>query len=242
MIIGTIIQARMGSTRLPGKVLKEIEGKPMLWHIVYRLTMSTLIKKIIVATSTHTKDDAIAKFCKQERIPYFRGSEDDCLERYYQAAKENMLDVITRITADCPLIDPVVTDRVISAYFNESGGDCASNVIKRTYPRGLDTEVFSFSCLQRVYKAAKTAREREHVTIFMHEHPERFRLISVENDVDLSGMRWTVDEEADLRFVKEIYKRLSARGNFFLTNDVLKILELEPEIKQINKEVEQKNK
>ncbi len=239
--IAAIIQARMGSTRLPGKVLIPINDRPVLWHVHARLSKCRLIGKIIVATSTERKDDPIAGFCADNKISCFRGSEDDVLGRYYQAAKAFGADAIVRITADCPLIDPEVTDRVISAYL-DGGNDCAgaSNVIKRTFPRGLDTEVLSFSALSQIQAKASEANQREHVTTILYQHPETYKVVSVENSENLADLRWTLDEPADLKFIMEIYKRLYSPGHIFLMSDILNVIRKEPDLLKINNEVRQK--
>ncbi|MCK4852251.1 MAG: glycosyltransferase family protein [Candidatus Omnitrophica bacterium] len=236
-----VVQARMGSTRLPGKALMDIEGHPMLWHVVNRLGYCGSIDNIVVATSSDKKDDDIERFCVGHGIDFYRGSEEDVLDRYYRASIVSRADVVVRITADCPLIDPQVSDKVISGYLkNESVFEAASNTLKRTYPRGLDTEVFSFSALERAWKEARKDYEREHVTAYIYEHPDRLKVYSVENDSDLSHLRWTVDEGPDLTFVREIYKRLYTRGQVFLMQDVLGILREEPALADVNKHVAQK--
>jgi len=236
-----IVQARMRSTRFFGKVLEDIEGKPMLWQVINRLRHSRLLHDIVVATSVNHQDDVIEEFCKTGNICYFRGSENDVLQRYYNAATKFEAELIVRVTSDCPLIDPNVVDRVISSYLeNSENYDYASNTIKRTYPRGLDTEVFPYKILERCYEKATRGYEREHVTAYIYEHPDMFILLNVENNQNLSHLRWTVDEELDLRFVREIYKRLNKRNSFFM-EDILRVLEKEPSLSEINKGVEQKS-
>jgi spore coat polysaccharide biosynthesis protein SpsF len=218
-----------------------ILDSPMLWYIFERLKKSTFITKLLVATSLNKKDGAIVDFCGQNHIECYRGSETDVLDRFYQAARVFRADIIVRFTADCPLIDPAVADKVIEEYLkNTASFDGASNVIKRTYPRGLDTEVFSMSSLEKAHKEAKDNYYREHVTAFMYGYPAVFKFISVENEQDLSDLRWTVDEEADLRFVKEVYARLYRKDKIFTVLDVLRILEQEPALIEINKNVIQK--
>ena len=236
-----IIQARMGAARLPGKVLMEIEGKPMLWHIVERLKHSALIDRIIVATTEDKKDDPIEELCLKNRIDLYRGSEDDVLDRYYRAAKEYSVKNIVRITGDCPLVDYQIADYVISKHSeSDAGADCACNVIKRTYPRGLDVIAVSFGALEKTWKEAKEPHHREHVTAYLFEHPEKFKILNVEHAEDLSNLRWTVDEENDLVFVRGVYKRLYSKNKKFLMGDVLKVLEYEPALVDINKDVKQK--
>lgn len=239
--ITAIIQARMSSNRLPGKVLKDIEGKPMLWHVVNRVKRSKRIKKLIIATTTNKNDDVIENFCKRYNIDFYRGSENDVLDRYYRAAKLWRSDIVVRITADCPLIDYQIIDEVISSYLkNENNLDGASNTIKRTYPRGLDTEVISFSILETVWKVAKRDYQRAHVTIYIYENIGQFKLHSVENEENTSHFRWTVDEEKDLKFVREIYNILYREEKIFLMKDILNLLEEKPYLIEINKDVKQK--
>jgi len=238
--IVAIIQARMGSTRLPGKILEDIEGKPMLWHVVNRIGFSKMINKIVVATTLNKIDDLVENLCKKNNVDCYRGSEVDVLDRYYNAAKEWCADVVVRITSDCPLIDPMVADKVILAYLkNENSFDGSSNTIKRTYPHGLDVEVISYDTLERACEEAKKDYQREHVTIYIYENPSKFKILNVENNKDLSCLRWTVDEKKDLEFVREIYKLLHNKS-MFLMDDIIDLLERNPSIKEINKDVEQK--
>ena len=211
-----IVQARMNSKRLPGKVLMDIAGRPMLWHVINRIKHSKYVNKTIIATTTNKDDKQIEDFCKTYDIDLYRGNEDDVLDRYYQCAELWNADTIVRITADCPLIDSEIVDEVIYSYLkNKDNFDGSSNTIKRTYPRGLDTEVISFSTLKRIWNNAKKDYQREHVTIYIYEHTRQFKLYSVENDIDLSHCRWTVDEKKDLKFIKEIYKSLYQEENIF---------------------------
>jgi len=236
-----IIQARMGAERLPGKVLMDIVGRPMLWHIINRVRHSKYINKIIIATTTNKDDDQIENFCKTYNIDFYRGNEDDVLDRYYQAAELWNTDIIVRITSDCPLIDSDVINKVIYSYLkNKNNFKGASNVIRRTYPRGLDTEVISFSTLERVWNDAKKDYQREHVTIYIYEHTRQFKLYSVENNKNLAHYRWTVDEKKDLEFVREIYKLLYREENIFLMKDILNLLKIKPHLREINKDVKQK--
>lgn len=235
-----IIQARMGSTRLPGKIIKEIVRKPMLGHVIERLRKSRLINEIVIAT-TKNKNNPILKITQDYGVKIFIGSEEDVLDRYYQAARRYKDDVIVRITSDCPLIDPEVVDKVIKYFINsEDKIDYVSNTLKRSYPLGLDTEVFSFMALEKAWQEAKETYQREHVTPYIYEHPEIFRLANVENSEDLSYLRWTVDEERDLEFVRKVYERLYKEDEIFLMQDVLNLLKKEPQLMEINKEVKQK--
>ena len=232
-MIVAIVQARMGSTRLPGKVLKDVSGYPLLWHVVDRLHMAKNLDKIVVATSTSPLDDSISDFCGKEGISCYRGSEDDVLDRYYGAAKHFVADIIVRITADCPLIDPRVLDKVVEVYLSE-GCDYASNTIKRTYPDGLDVEVFSFQSLENASLHALLASEREHVTPYIWKNPHLFKICQVTQECDLSSLRWTVDQPQDLEFVRAVYRHLYQSKKIFLTKDILRLIEEHPEYQDIN--------
>jgi glutamate-1-semialdehyde aminotransferase/spore coat polysaccharide biosynthesis protein SpsF (cytidylyltransferase family) len=223
-----IVQARMGSTRFPGKTLAEIEGRPMLWHVVNRARRARLIDKVVVATTDQPADDPIAELCHDEGIPCFRGSEDDVLDRFYRAAQKHAADVVVRITADCPLIDPVVIDEIVSR-FNAGDCDYISNTFRYTFPDGLDTEVFSFEALDRAWREARKPSEREHVTPYLRTG--KFRTANVMSGAaeNLSSQRWTVDHASDLDFVRRIYAGLSGHGDFGF-QDVLELLRRRPDL------------
>jgi glutamate-1-semialdehyde aminotransferase/spore coat polysaccharide biosynthesis protein SpsF (cytidylyltransferase family) len=233
-MIVAIIQARMASTRLPGKVLKDLVGHPLLWHVIQRVSRAKRIDKIVVATSTKTTDDPIEFFCAREGIACLRGSEEDVLDRYYQAARQWKAEVVVRITGDCPLIDPEVTDRVIEA-FQQGEYDYVSNILRYTYPNGLDVEVFSYAALTRAWQEAQSPTEREHVTPYLRNSGE-FRVSGVENEIDLSPQdyRWTVDEPSDLEFVREVYRYLYRENQVFLMGEILNLLAEHPELLHIN--------
>lgn len=223
----------MGSTRLPGKVLASIEGQPMLWHVVNRLRRARSVDEIVVATSSAAPDDAIAKLCQSHNIALFRGSESDVLDRYFRAASHYQGETVVRITADCPLIDPLVVDRVVEEFFAHRC-DYAANVIERSYPHGLDTEVFSFSALATAARDAKSSAEREHVTPYLRDSG-RFALHNVRCDVELARgyYRWTVDEASDLEFVRAVYRCLGT-GQFFDWRTVIELLDAHPELLDLN--------
>jgi spore coat polysaccharide biosynthesis protein SpsF len=237
LTIVAIVQARMTSERLPGKVLMNILGKPVLWHVVTRLNGSKLIEKVVVATTTNETDIPIIRFCDEIGIGAYAGSEENVLDRYYKAASHFSATVIVRITADCPLIDPKIVDRVIQHYLeNKNEFDYASTNHPTTFPDGLDTEVFSFEALEKAWKNAKKQYEREHVTPYIWDQPEKFRIGNVENDEDLSATeRWTLDYEEDLEFIRAIYTNLYKEGKIFGMEDVLKLLKKKPELRDINK-------
>lgn len=226
-----IIQARMSSTRLPGKVMKSITGRPILWHVVNRLKASALIDEIVVATTTGPEDDIIEEWCKLNGTSFSRGSLEDVLDRYYRAAEAFGAKTVVRVTSDCPLIDPALIDRAIEM-FNEGGFDHVS--IDSSYPDGLDAEIFSFEALKKAYGEATLASEREHVTPYIWKNPQVFRLGKIKSDVDLSFMRWTVDDEKDLKLVTGIYEGINARERVFHMNEVLDFLRKNPELLKIN--------
>jgi len=223
MKVTAIIQARMTSTRLPGKVLMNIEGKPMLWHVINRLRFSKKLNDITLAIPNTKKNDILEKFAKNNKVKYFRGSEKDVLSRYYQAAKKFKCDVIVRITSDCPLVDPKLVDLMIEKHLN-SGADFTSNCIERTFPKGLDIEIFNFGVLEKTHKEAKGKFEKEHVVLYMEKHPEIFNIVQFKNRKDFSYLRWVVDNIKDLKFIREIYKRLYKEGKIFLMEDVITFL------------------
>jgi glutamate-1-semialdehyde 2,1-aminomutase/spore coat polysaccharide biosynthesis protein SpsF len=224
-----IIQARLGSSRLPGKVLADVTGRPMLARVVERTRRAAGVDKVIVATSTNPGDDAIARFCAESGIPCFRGDENDVLDRFYHAAREHGADTVVRITADCPLIDPAVIDRVVAA-FCDGGVDYASNSMHYTYPDGLDVEVFRFDALERAWKEAAKPSEREHVTPYLRLSGHfRTKNVAYEGGPSLHRHRWTVDEPQDLAFVNRIYSHLNGHTDFGM-EDVLRVLGERPDL------------
>jgi spore coat polysaccharide biosynthesis protein SpsF len=238
--IVAIIQARLGSTRLPGKVLMDVVGETVLERVVRRVERFTLVDDIIVATSTLHPDDAIVKECARIGVPIFRGSESDVLARFVGAAAETDADVCVRLTADCPLLDPGVSDKIISVFMEADGAaDYASNKIPQSFPRGLDTEVFSRDALERAAREARERYERVHVTPYLYRHPEIFSLISVTSEVDRADWRWTIDTPEDLEFVREIYSRLEGREDFSW-EEVVALIEDETSLMWINAGVRQK--
>ena len=197
-----ITQARMTSTRLPGKVLREVRGKSLLEYHLDRLRRVRRADEVVVATTTNSSDDAIVDLCDRIHVPYFRGSEEDVLGRFYGAAMQYSASVVIRVTSDCPLIDPAVVDRVITEFAGKPySHDYASNTLERTYPRGLDCEAFSFSALETAHTEAVAGPDREHVTPFLYRQPDRFRLKSVRAPRDYSHYRWTVDTPEDFAMV-----------------------------------------
>ena len=234
-MIGCIIQARVGSTRLPGKVIKEIDGvNTVLDYVINQVKFSKKIEKIIVATTDLIEDEVICKNLSLLKIEFFRGSSEDVLDRYYQCAKKFSIDNIVRVTADNPLIDPNIIDLVIDEYENNKC-DYASNTLHRTFPYGTEVEVFSFKSLKKAWNDSKKPSEREHVTPFIYNPQNGFILINTENQENLSYLRYTVDRIEDLKLVREIIKNIPTRP--ILIQDIIELYKNNPEIFEINKNV-----
>jgi spore coat polysaccharide biosynthesis protein SpsF len=234
-----VIQARMGSSRLPGKVLMDLGGASALARVVRRLGRSQEITKIVVATTCGLADEGIVSECERLQVSCFRGSEDDVLDRYYQAGRLHSANAIVRITSDCPLIDPKLVDETIRV-FRDEHADYASNVFPRTYPRGLDTEVFTSAALECAWRKADQGYEREHVTPYFYEHPETFRMASLSGAVDHSRYRWTLDTHEDLELLRTIYSRFDGRDDF-QWQDVIDLMERDPKLAELNSQVLQKS-
>jgi len=231
-IVG-VLQARVSSSRLPGKVLKPILGKPIIQLQLERIQRSKHIGKIVVATSNQPEDDALQNLCESLNVACFRGSLDDVLDRFYQAALSFNPQHVVRLTGDCPLTDPDIIDKTIEFHLN-AGYDYSSNTLDPTYPDGLDVEVFRLSCLEDAWKEAGFVSEREHVTPFIYKRPERYRLGSYKGSTDLSNFRWTVDEFDDFEFIKAIYESLYPEKPDFSTSDILNYLEVNPKYLKLN--------
>jgi len=212
----------------------DIAGRPMLFHVVSRVQWAKTINLVAVATSIHPEDDTIEAFCREKDIPCYRGNLDDVLDRYYQAACEYGADVIVRLTADCPLLDHDLIDKVVKV-FHSGDADYASNALECTYPDGLDTEVFSRSALEDAWQNAKLMSEREHVTAYIYKHPEWFRIAKIKNIEDLSALRWTVDEPDDLAFVRSVFQHMGSSD--FGMADVVDLLQRQPELVRFNSHV-----
>ena len=231
-MIAAIVQARMASSRLPGKVLKEVLGRQLLSFLLERLRNVNKIDKIIIATTVNKEDDPIVELCNRESVFYFRGSENDVLDRYYQAAKKFDVNDIMRITADCPLIDPRICENIIKIYF-ESDIDYIHT--GQTFAEGLDCEVLSFNVLERSRQEASLLSEREHVTQYVHNHPELFKKVTFHNKTDDSKYRFTVDEQEDFLVVKAIFEGLyDTHPSLFSTAEIKNFLNANPDIFQIN--------
>ncbi|MUG97025.1 spore coat protein [Scytonema sp. UIC 10036] len=232
-MILAILQARLSSSRLPGKVLKPILGIPMLALQIERIRDTKLLSLILVATSQETTDNPIEELCNNQRVECFRGQLHDVLDRFYQAAKLYSPEHIVRLTGDCPLTDPSLIDEVINFYLT-GNFDYASNALTPTYPDGLDVEIFRFSCLEQAWEEAQLPSQREHVTPFIYQQPKRFKIGSYQNNIDLSHLRWTVDELVDFQLVSKIYESLYTKKPKFTTKDILDFLRVNAELQTWN--------
>ncbi len=236
MNVVAIIQARMASSRLPGKVMKEIAGFPMIYHVINRVSSAKRVNQILVATTTDVSDDYIAGYCKENSFYYFRGNSYDVLDRYYQAALKFKADVIVRITSDCPIIDPGIIDSMVLK-FQESDYDFIANRLpppwKRTYPIGLDVEIVSFTALEKAWKEAETKFEREHVMPYLYDQYGRFQIHIVDHEPDYGEKRLTVDTPQDLDLIRKIFDYFSPRIDFSWL-EVMELLKEYPELEKIN--------
>jgi len=232
-MILAILQARMTSTRLPGKVMRPLLGKPMLARQIERINRAKLIDRLSIATSEHVSDDCIASLAAETGLSYYRGALDDVLDRFYQAAKTFTPLHVVRLTGDCPLADPDLIDRVIEHHIR-GNYDYTSNTIEPTFPDGLDIEVFTFSALATAWRNATTPSAREHVTLHIYSNPECFRIGSYKSQIDLSKLRWTVDEAVDFNLVQLIYESLYPIKPAFTTNDIIELLDRQPGLKNMN--------
>jgi spore coat polysaccharide biosynthesis protein SpsF len=233
-----IVQARMGSSRLPGKVLAELSGRPVLEWMLRRAGRAKRIDQVLVATTINSEDDAVARFCKEAGYDCFRGSAFDVLDRYYRAAEATGADVIVRLTGDCPLIDPDLLDQNIGAFLAaEPPLDFAANRLPgdRTVPIGLDTEICTREALQRAWAAAQKPHEREHVMPYFYEHPEEFNILHLRHDPDYGHYRWTVDTPEDLELLRRIADHFD--DDTFSWKAVLALFEEQPELAELNARV-----
>ena len=254
-----IIQGRMSSSRLPGKILADIAGQPMLQRVFMRTSRSASVSQTLFATTTDPSDDPVAEYCDFSGIPFTRGNLYDVLDRYYRAAKQAKADYVVRITADCPVIDPVLIDDVVNAVISdESTVDFAANRLpppwNRTYPIGLDTEVCTFAALERAWKEAKEPQHREHVMPYFYEgvklttinrqlqtgtSPRGYNIALLQHTTDFGDYRWTVDTPEDLEFMRQVYSRFDGRDDF-TWKEVLDVVHNEPDLMKSNSGVQHK--
>ena len=230
-----VIQARMGSTRLPGKVMMELHGKPMIRHIYDRLQNSLLVDNIVIATSRNPQDSVIIKYADDNGISYFAGSESDLVERMCLTARQFEATSIVRITADCPIVDPAVVDDVLRA-FNEGGYEYASNwsTEKRTYPHGFEVEVYSIECLERLMREVHDPLLREWLPLNIQEHKDAYNIRIIHLDRDLTCFRLTVDYEDDKLLMEKVFQKLYGEGRVFSMGEVVDFLKDNPEIAAMN--------
>jgi spore coat polysaccharide biosynthesis protein SpsF len=235
MTVAIIVQARMSSTRLPGKIIMPIMGRPVLEYQLDRLRRVRTASEIVVATTTNPADQAIVELASRQGFKYFRGSETDVLSRFYYAAKYLGASVVVRCNSDCPLIDPDVVDQIITAYQEQrSNYDYVSNILQPTYPTGMHTEVFPIEVLEKVFISATDPVDREHVTPYIYHRPNIFRLKNIALDHDISPHRWTLDYPEDFDFITRVYESLYPTKPMFSMADVLEVLHQHPEWLAIN--------
>ena len=238
-MIGCIIQARMGSTRLPGKAMLYVENdKTVLYFVIKQLQNCKLIDKIIVATTTLEDDNKIADFSKDLGIDCFRGSSNNVLDRYYQCAKKYSVLTIVRVPSDKPLIDPEIVDNVVSVFRNNSYDYITNFLSNPTFPSGTEVEIFSINALKKVWEKAKLPSEKEHVTPYFVNHEDEFKITHIENSENISHLRWAVDKMEDLKLVRKIVSKIKKRP--IITKDILDLFAKEPELVEINKNVNRK--
>ncbi len=244
MKTGVIIQARLGSTRLPKKILMPLpysSNKTVLEQVIYRVKNAHLVDEIIIATTNLIEDEPIVGLMKKIEVKYYRGSSDNVLARFYNAAKENNLDIVVRITSDCPCVDPNIIDNFVSI-FKEEDYDYVANILSSSYPRGLDVEVFSFEALSKAFFKAISSYDKEHVTPFICNNPYIFKLKNIEfpSEVNLPNVRITVDTYEDYMLICSIYDYLYKEGYCFCTKDIISLYNKKPWLYEINKEIQQK--
>lgn len=235
--VAVIVQARMGASRLPGKPLMEVDGKPLLFYLIERLKRCQRVNEIVIATTDKPQDKVIAEYARSLGVKVVLGEEDNVLARYALAANSVDCDLIVRVTADCPLMDPAVIDRMVDNFKS----DYLSNTLVRTFPRGLDVEIFSKHALEIAFKEAKTQVELEHVTPYFYQHPEKFRLENFLYKRDESAHRWTVDTKEDFELIKRMIEALYPTNPTFTLEDMLDLIKMNPKWEDLNRHVEQKS-
>jgi len=231
-----VIQARCGSTRLPGKVLMRLAGIPVLTHVIDRVAACRSVDRVIVATTLCRKDLPVVRLCAAKGVSVFCGSENDVLDRYYQVARLLKPRHVVRITADCPMLDPEVIDLVVASHL-AGRADYTSNTLTPSYPDGEDVEVMRSEALERAWCSARWSSEREHVTAYLRKHPRAFRLQGLTSGRDLSSCRWTLDEPEDLRFLTAVFAALHRRSHVFGIPEILRLLARRPELSRINSHI-----
>jgi len=240
MSVDIIIQARMTSTRLPGKILLPVLNKPLLWYQIERLRSVKSVQQIIIATTDNETDEPIVKFCETMGLPYYRGSENDVLARYYHAATKYKCESIVRITSDCPVIDPTIVDKTIELFYTSKHYDYVSNCLMRAFPRGMDTEVFTYQALAQAFSVATDIPDREHVTAYIYRHQEKFNIGNYFDVQDNSRYRLTVDTPEDFELIRRIIETLYPVKADFTLSDILALMSSKNDWFLLNSRVEQK--
>jgi spore coat polysaccharide biosynthesis protein SpsF len=228
-----VLQARMSSSRLPGKVMMEINGLPMIYWQIQRVLKAVSVDKLVVATSVDPTDDTLAKFLEDHSVSVYRGSLDNVFSRYLEVAIQHKYDAIIRLTADCPLVMPELIDEMVSEFYRKDA-DYLSNTIEPTYPDGLDIEIIKNGALEKLATFELGPKELEHVTYGIYQRPDIFKLLKFQNETDQSLARWTVDYQADLDFVREIFSEFLGYESDFTLQDVHRFLEKTPHLKTRN--------
>ncbi len=238
-IIG-VIQARMASNRLPGKVLEKIMDEPMIWHIYKRLQNIPEISEVVISTTNKKSDKPLRDFLNQNKISYYAGSQDDILDRLYHTGKKFHCDVIVKINADCPLIDYNLISKGIKKIKTNEKIDLVTNCLKETFPEGMQYGIFNFKSIQKLWNSVKDPFWREYIFRYFLDNKNKFTIVSIENSKDLSSLRWVVDYQEDLDFVRKVYEKLYKKNPFFGMKEILKLIEREPKIVKINKKFSSK--
>jgi len=248
MKYGAVVSARMTSSRLPGKSMMDLEGKPLIERVVERIKKSQLVSGIVIATTTNIKDDPIASLAVKLGLAVYRGSEEDVLQRVLLAAEQNNIEIIVRVTGDCPLVDPKIIDRTIRKYEEEKADYTCNDshipsLFKPSYPRGLDVEVFSTKLLDEISRLTNDRFHREHVTLYIYENKDKYKIsaITAEPDENCPELRLCVDTQEDLDFVREVYRNLSSKNPNFLAKDIVALVKKRPELARMNINARQKS-
>jgi len=226
----------MSSERLPGKVMLDLKGKPIIWHIYQRLKRCSQLNLVVISTGEYKNNSEICDFAKQEQIPLYSGSEYDLIDRFYQTGKKFNASVIVRITADCPLVDPEVVDQMILEFKKEKGAsDIVTNVEPSTFPHGLEAEIYSMDIIEKLWKDIEDKNLREWFPIYIKKNIQKFRILKIKNSTNLSNYRWTLDYQEDYELIKEIYKKLYKENKIFMMSDILELFKKYPYLVEINK-------
>lgn len=237
-MITAIIQARLGSSRLPGKVLREVNNRPLLSYMLERVAAARSVGQVAVATTDRPQDDRIVEFCQKEGVFVFRGNEDDVLDRYYQCALHLKPNTVVRLTSDCPLIDPRIIDEIVGVHLS-GGYDYVANTAPSvgTYPDGMDVEVFSFAALERAWHESKKPSDREHVTFYFWQNPHLFKTCRYDLSQNLSQYRLTVDYPEDFQVIEAILASLYPQNPLFTMQDIIAFLQQYPEVRAKNSSI-----